>query len=65
MSEYSDDIILGTHWTEERWDTRKKQMADVWNQRSTEEQKKLIALLVAHAPEKCKGADLSVANRKI
>lgn len=65
MSEYSDDVIIGTYWGEERWETRREQMADVWDQRSTEEKKKLIALLVAHAPEKCANTDLSVANRKI
>lgn len=65
MSEYGDDIILSANWTDERWELRREQMAEVWPHRSEEQKKKIIALLVAHAPQRCTETDLSVADRKI
>lgn len=54
MSEYDEYLrgtIMRTEWGEQKWEERKEMFADVWEQRCEQDQKELIALLMAHAPE--------------
>lgn len=38
-------------WSREDWNLRRKMVADIWERKDELEQKKLLAILVAHAPE--------------